>query len=88
MSFAEIVDNLAKHVLVVADLTLQTAVEKACAAELTEKGNHCITWRKCGRSNSYVSRVLPLWPEKSIIRRKLVSFAIRSVMVVKRWVTL
>ena len=48
LSFAEIVDNLAKHVLVVADLSLQTAVERACAAELTEKGNHCIAWRKCG----------------------------------------
>lgn len=39
--------TIQRMLLAVADLTLQSAVEKACAAELTEK--ETIAWRSCGR---------------------------------------
>ena len=37
--------TIQRKLLAVAYLTLQSAVEKACAAELTEKRKHCIAWR-------------------------------------------
>ena len=40
--------TIERKLLAVTDLTLQSAVEKTCAAELTENKKKCIAWRRCG----------------------------------------
>ena len=71
--------TIQRKLLAVAELTLQTAVERACAAELTEKETTALH----GGSVEEAKKVAATFPS-----RTRVSFATPSVMVVKRWVTL
>ena len=81
--------TIRRKLLAVADLTLQSAVEKACAAELTEKETIALH----GGGVEEANKVRVTFPEcfvvgKSTTRRIRVSFAIPSAMVAKRLVTL
>ena len=62
--------TIQRKLLAVVDLTLQTAVERACAAELTEKETtalHGGSVEEVKKSGSYVSRVFPLWKSQSLV---------------------
>ena len=77
--------TIQRKLLAVVDLTLQTALEKACAAELTEKETTALH----GGSVQQTKKVAVTFPsafvvEKSVTLRTRVSFGIPSAMVVKR----
>ena len=45
-------------------LNFTDSCQEGVCCGIDQKGDHCIAWRKCGRSEksgSYVSRVFPLW---------------------------
>ena len=62
--------TIERKLLAVTDLTLQSAVEKTCAAELTEnkKKMHCMeeVWNRRIKKN-YVPRVLSSWESQPLV---------------------
>ena len=60
--------TIQRKLLAVVDLTLQTAVERACAAELTEK--ETTAWRSVEEVRKVAAtfpRVFPLWKSQSLV---------------------